>query len=446
MKDKIFLVWSGSNTIAKRVKSILENEYNYICNVGGNYDNNSQMVSIGDTVIKQMKSCNQAIVIFQNKNNGGISNNLYFELGYVSAMYGMKKVHCVKRANEAIVLPTDFDNSFVEGMEAPDDETFANNIVAYFIERQKLSVDTNKMYLINNRYIMHEMLQAHYSDAGSKCSDYELAQYMLFYMQASIMFQDCPKILDELREFKRLHSNEFSVELNKASIISISILEIEASLKSDDEHIYISDDVFRRYYNTCNGMLESITDDDVGTFDEWAKVILAENLSYAFTLYASNPSVDDTIKKYAFEKAISYGEQCLKYIDVLIKTAPVVENNDLIGLVSLYKAYVYKHIFTASKYLGKEDTFHWLKIALNERQELIRNFDTNSIDSKLYFHFQIEYYLLLLEYLEYYGKEKMDEFEYLIYMKDIDQFIMSLNTKNDTNAYIKKINSQRAKI
>ena len=446
MKDKIFLVWSGSNTIAKRVKSILENEYNYICNVGGNYDNNSQMVSIGDTVIKQMKSCNQAIVIFHNKNNGGISNNLYFELGYVSAMYGMKKVHCVKRANEAIVLPTDFDNSFVEGMEAPDDETFANNIVAYFIERQKLSVDTNKMYLINNRYIMHEMLQAHYSDAGSKCSDYELAQYMLFYMQASIMFQDCPKILDELREFKRLHSNEFSVELNKASIISISILEIEASLKSDDEHIYISDDVFRRYYNTCNGMLESITDDDVGTFDEWAKVILAENLSYAFTLYASNPSVDDTIKKYAFEKAISYGEQCLKYIDVLIKTAPVVENNDLIGLVSLYKAYVYKHIFTASKYLGKEDTFHWLKIALNERQELIRNFDTNSIDSKLYFHFQIEYYLLLLEYLEYYGKEKMDEFEYLIYMKDIDQFIMSLNTKNDTNAYIKKINSQRAKI
>lgn len=446
MKDKIFLVWSGNNAIAKRVKRVLEGEYNYICSVGGNYDNNSQMVSIGDTVIKQMKACNQAIVIFQNKKNGGISNNLYFELGYVSAMYGMKKVHCVKRASEAIDLPTDFDNSFMEALEAPDDETFVNNIVAYFIERQKLSVDTNKMYLINNRYIMHEMLQAHYSDAGSKCSDYELAQYVLFYTQAAVMFQDSAKILDELREFKRLHSNEFSTELNKATIISIGLLEIESSLISNDELIYIPDDVFRRYFNACNRMLDNIADDDVGTFDEWAKVILSENISYAFALYACNPNVTGAMKKHAFEKAIHYGELCLKYMDVLAKAAPVVENNDVIGLISLYKAYVYKHIFVACKNLDREDSREWLKKALHERQELIRNFDTNSIDSKLYLHFQIEYYLLLIEYLDYVGKEEMDEFEYLIYLSDIDQFISSLNKKNDTNAYIKKINSQRTKI
>ena len=113
MKDKIFIIWSGTNQVAQKVKNILENEYNYICYVGGNYNNDSQMVSIGDTVIRQMKSCNQAIVIFQNKDTGVISNNLFYELGYVSSEYGMKKVHCVRKMHDNILSPSDFDNSFV---------------------------------------------------------------------------------------------------------------------------------------------------------------------------------------------------------------------------------------------------------------------------------------------------------------------------------------------
>lgn len=138
MKDKVFIAWSGSNEIAFRVKSILEKKYNYVCSIGGNSDNNSKFSSVGDTVIQQIKSCNQAIVIFQNRRDGSVSNNLFFELGYVMAMYGMKKVHCVKRKNEEVILPSDFDNSFVETLnESGDDEAFAKNIVSYFISRQK---------------------------------------------------------------------------------------------------------------------------------------------------------------------------------------------------------------------------------------------------------------------------------------------------------------------
>ena len=116
MKDKIFIIWSGENKTAMMVKNILENKHNYLCYVGGNQYNDSQMLSIGDTVVNQMKTCNQAIVIFSNKNNSGVSNNLYFELGFVSSNYGMKKVHCVKRHNDNIILPSDFDNSFVENI------------------------------------------------------------------------------------------------------------------------------------------------------------------------------------------------------------------------------------------------------------------------------------------------------------------------------------------
>ena len=102
MKDKIFIIWSGENNTALKVKQILEEKHNYLCYVGGNHQNDSQMLSVGDTVVRQMKACNQAIVIFSNKNERGVSNNLYFELGFVSASYGMKKVHCVKRYNDNI--------------------------------------------------------------------------------------------------------------------------------------------------------------------------------------------------------------------------------------------------------------------------------------------------------------------------------------------------------
>ena len=135
MKDKIFIGWSGNNDAALKIKRILENDYNYICCIGGNADNSSNFASVGDTVIQQIKSCNQAIMIFQNKADGSISNNLFFELGYVFSSYGAKKVHCVKKGDEQIVLPSDFDNSFVEPIKAEDEDKFVDGIIKYFHRR-----------------------------------------------------------------------------------------------------------------------------------------------------------------------------------------------------------------------------------------------------------------------------------------------------------------------
>ena len=112
MRGKVFIAWSGTRSVAEKVKEILDNEHDYICYIGGNSDNNSQYSSVGDTIIQQIKSCNQAIVIFQNKQDGNVSNNVFFELGYVLARYGTRKTHCVKKREEKIILPSDFDSSF----------------------------------------------------------------------------------------------------------------------------------------------------------------------------------------------------------------------------------------------------------------------------------------------------------------------------------------------
>ena len=109
MKDRVFIAWSGSSEIALKVKRALEDK-NYKCFIGGNEANDSNFASVGDTVLQQIKSCNQAIVIFQKRSDGHISNNLFFELGYALASYGQTKVHCVRPKNEVLTLPSDFDS------------------------------------------------------------------------------------------------------------------------------------------------------------------------------------------------------------------------------------------------------------------------------------------------------------------------------------------------
>lgn len=443
MKDKVFIIWSGENTVAKKVKTILENRYNYICYVGGSQQNDAQMLSIGDTVVRQMKMCNQAVVIFNKKKNGEISNNLFFELGFVSAMYGMKKVHCVKRNNELITLPSDFDNSFIENIDANSDDEYAEGIVRYFIDRQKLSVDVNKMYLINNRYVIHDIIQAHYSELGSKCSDYELAQYVLFYMQSGVMFQDEAKILEELKNFKKHHYNEFSIELHQAINLSIAFLEATSNLLSEGDTVYISDETFRSYFSSCKNLLQEIPDDDSGTFDEWAKLILSENLAYICFLYASNPRISESLKKQLYQKVIDYSLQGVHFVEILESVAPCIENNDNVGLVSLFKAYLYRHLFNSHRNLESSEAEKWLKLSLNERQSLLRIFDINSVDTKIYYNFEMEYYLLLSEYIDFIKKSNIDEFEYMMYLGEIDSFISKYTHGTDIHAYIQKISFYR---
>ena len=90
MKDKVFIAWSGSRTVAAEVCRKLMKE-DFLCLVGGNDQNEVQAVGNAEAVVAQMKECNQAIVIFQNRDKEGISGNLFFELGYVFAVYGAEK-------------------------------------------------------------------------------------------------------------------------------------------------------------------------------------------------------------------------------------------------------------------------------------------------------------------------------------------------------------------
>ena len=443
MKDKVFIVWSGDSSVAQKVKNRLEGNHNYICLIGGGFGTQVQAMSVGDTVIKQMNLCNQAIVLFQNRQTGTVSDNLFFELGYVAASYGWKKIHCISRKGESILLPSDFDNSFVEAIEGKTDDEFADNIVAFFLKRQRLSLVVNKMQLINNRHIMHDIIQAHYSEMGSKCSDYELAQYILFYMQAAVMFQDEPKVLEELRDFKRKHNMEFSKEITIAVNLSVALLEVQVGLKNDGGTVFLDEPAFRKYYNACRNILDEIEEDASGTFDEWAKTFASENIAYACCHYAENPGISDSMRTSLYERTIKYGKEALVHIEQLEANTPTNENNDSTGLISLFKAYVYRHLFLACRSICREEAGEWLNKALKERAQLVRNYNDYAVDSKLYMNFEMEYYLILIEYLNYYGRDGMDPFDFEMSLSEIDEFIAKTERNNSVHVFMKAISEQR---
>lgn len=452
MKDKVFIAWSGSNDIAMKVKRIMEGDGSYLCSIGGNSDNNSAFSSIGDTVIQQIKNCNQAIVIFQNRKDGAVSNNLFFELGYVLARYGQRKVHCVRKSSEAVVLPSDFDNSFVEPIEYLDDNDFAQRIVDYFISRQKMSVNENKMFLINNRYLMHDMIESHFSKSGSKCSDYELAQYVLFYMNAAHMFKDERRVYQEILRFKDKHGHEFSPELLLASNVCLSYLKYILAISVDEEsgNEVVDKATFREGKTDLEGYLKGIVPDNSGIFDEWARVFVCEDLAYLYMLYAENHENSDSLRRMLYQKCIEYVDMTLESIGMLEQVVQTKENNDDIGILSIVRCYVYRNRYICERYLGLDERIHWLELTLNERASLKRNFSKGTVDSVVYESIISEYYLTVSELLTecelHPDLNLLDDLDKMMYLDEIDDFLRSVKGVKDTDTHIEKIEHYRMAI
>ena len=449
MKDQIFIGWSGSNEVALKIKKILETK-NYKCTIGGNADNSSKFSSVGDTVIQQIKNCNQAIMIFQNRADGMVSNNLFFELGYVLAMYGPTKIHCVKRADEQVVLPSDFDNSFVEPIKCGDDETFVNEIISYFFKRQKMSINVNKMMLINNRYKMHDYIQSHYSEQGSKCSDYELAQYILFYMQAGHMFGDERKTYREIKHFKDQYHQYFSDELSVAVNISLSFYEMIMNIQlREDGEFFIDRSTFRQFRDKYKGLREETANikDDMGAFDDWANVFTSEHFTYAYTLYAMNPDLSEESMQKNMRESIAWAEVALQDMKTLEAAAPVKDNNDHKGILSLFYSYIYRNMFLAYKCLNDEKgAMSCLEKTKKERTALKTNFEIGSIDTQLHENFAMEYYLTLTEYLTYADKFDLDEDDIEDYKDEVKAYLKDTKRLTEHSKYVERIDALLKKV
>jgi hypothetical protein len=83
---------------------------------------------------------------------------------------------------------------------------------------------------------------------------------------------------------------------------------------------------------------------------------------------------------------------------------------------------------------------------MKARKQLVRTFDNNSIDSKLYDNFKMEYFLNLMEYLDFSDRASIDEFDYMMYLDEIDEYIREYSRSDTMGTYFKKIVNHRQRL
>ncbi len=445
MKDKVFIAWSGNSEVAHRVREILK-EHDYMGYVGGNEDNNSVRFTIGDTVIHQMNECNQFIAILQKKDGNIVSSNLYFELGYALARYGVKKVHAARRKSEDLDIPSDLNSFMLQPVDDGDVETFARGIVQYFLERQKMSVDVNKMQLIDNRYQLHNMIAEHYSPSGSLCSDYELAQYVLFYMQAAHMFGDEKIVYDEISDFQHKHFQEFSPELSMSVRLCIAFLKMLLDIKMEKGVIFVDDITYSEYLETTDDIFNDLNNGETtGIFVDWIRLLIVEQGAYAHMLYAGCPENDKETRDELYEMVINDAKESIERIDKFVIDHPIsIDNNDNTGIFSLLRAYLYRNLFVSYKYFNdSEKAFAALEKSKEERASLKAKFANGAIDSKIYDTFLMEYYLIIAEYIQY-ARDNNLSFNSVrlgIELKKIGKYLEHIKSEESEkhNVYVKRI-------
>lgn len=312
-----------------------------------------------------------------------------------------------------------------------------------------MSITENKMFLINNRYLMHDLINSHYSSAGSKCSDYELAQYVLFYMQAARLFGDEERVCNEMVSFREKHGFEFSYELRLAVNLCITYLRyvLRIEIDADSGNEFIDKVSFMEAKRNMEEYLNSTQDDDSGIFDEWIKIFLNQDLAYLYMLFGQNTSNEAKLRTSLFERCIHYVDDALTSIDALNMVVSSKDNNDDVGILSLVRAYIYRNKYIAMCYMNSDSRLMWLEKSLRERSSLKSNFTRGTVDSQIYEYFTTEYYLTISEMLSECIRDPensiLDELDKMMYIDEIDTYLDKFKNRDHKNTYVEKIKLYR---
>ena len=135
MKGKVFIGWCGDTAIAQMVKKGLE-EHGYVGVIGGECESTTTMY-LGQSIINDIDSCNQAVFIFQKNKEGKISPNTIFEFGYALGRFQANRVFAfyidIRRNDESI--PSDIAGIWAENYDTKNGQV-DEKIVDFFIEKQ----------------------------------------------------------------------------------------------------------------------------------------------------------------------------------------------------------------------------------------------------------------------------------------------------------------------
>lgn len=394
MKGKVFIGWSGDRTIAEDVQKKLENE-EYTVIVGGDTRAETNLF-LGPSIINEIDSCHQAIIIFQRKDDGSISSNAMFEFGYCLSRMAANKIHVFYIDIPEESIPADIKGIWATPISKIERDNVDDIIAGTFLSNQRKVYLESKMDLFFSYFELKYKFQLYSSNPF--CSEYELAQNVLFFSQAAYMHNDVNEGLQCLTELA--DSVDVSGELSQSLRFSNSYLGIFINMRSDDNSeglIYLDYNDFIKAKKTFNSILRDIENWPSSEFKTWVEILTYETLNYIHILGAACPGREDK-RNALYENSIELADKCLA------KCKELSSKHKDEQAVSLYKAYMFRNLSTAYKNKDEKDTEkakEYLSLSFNERESLLEYYRFKTISSRIYDNFEMEYYLALSELLQW---------------------------------------------
>lgn len=442
MKGVVFIGWSGSNDLAILIKKKIE-ENDYKCIVGGNHEITNDQVFVGGTILTQLQQSNQAIFLIQKKASGGISNNLMFELGYALSKFNQttKKIHLyyIDMEENDDTIPSDLRGAWATYLyrDGSTTDELVSVVVNEFLKKQKVDISENKMDVVDSWYKISQELDVHFTNP--LYSDYELAQYILFYTQAAYMFDGVKNATTKLRKLIR-DVDPTSIELYNSVQLSLVSLDLFSKPCSKGNTLYLDDmdflDIYNRYIEVFASIEQYDDSDNPETeYDEstelkkWSLAIGKEHLNYAYMMYAANPELDEDEIADINSESIKCGEEVISYCNELILRNETANKE----FAALLKSYVYRnlaHIY-GNMDGAEEKRNEYLLLSLTERKKLVDYYSNLDIDTRLLSNFEMEYYLALCESTAIISDARTKR----INLKILDKYIKKETKKVQSNSF-----------
>ena len=459
MKEKIFIAWSGNNKIAKAVEKRLS-DHNYMPIVGGDGTIRPDSMFVGQSIINQMNKCSQAIFVITKKDaieatGGVISNNLFFELGYVVSRLNNSKIYIfyVNIDENDPLIPSDLKGVWAKHLklEGENIDPAAEQIVAYFLSHQRKTVPEDKMDIVLRWYNYKKLIKNYVEDPMH--SNFEMAQYILFYIQAAFFFEDYHEslyLLERLKSNSSLFSYELSCAIDCATLILRFYQRIETCKLTPIDFDALIDNL-----TSSLSKSENMKDSE---FKMWYEALHYENMGFAYYLFIINEDTPLKQRLELIDDMMSVCTEALARCTELETTSNTETNLDGIGanlstnyyFAVLYKAYIYRQISIAyqlSRTHGADLCEEYTAIgeastmrSFEMRRILFEKYDTPQVTQLIKNNFEMEYYVAMAETIQH-GAVK-DEKEIKRKCRLLRSYVDKVKRRNMLNKdIILKINS-----
>lgn len=438
MQESVFIAWSGNYKYAVEISDALA-IYGFDSIVGGNVNEDTSSIFVGETIISQMKQCTQAIILLQKKlKDNTISSNLMFEFGYMLNKLNFNKIHVffIDIVENDIKIPSDIRGVWADFLKS--DDQLVQTIIDKFIKRQDMIIRDDKLDIILNSYYYKNLIQSFLSEP--KCTGFELAQYFMFYMQAVYFNGDFDDMTSLINEFERSY-HYYTTELQIALSFCKTTLELYKVVFSKKNNILAKEsmELLSYQYEELIERIASIKDTEYKT---WLLADINEHRGFAryYYLLFSDENCDNKLSLY--KDVIRYNTLSLEYLDAIEQKSTNHKNN--LFFISLLKAYVYRQKALSHKFISdyEDKQMHLAEAhkcfvnAFTMRKLLYNNFSNLRISHQINDNMEMEYYLAMSEiiHFEEYSNSQMR------YANEINKYLLSQKNKCDViSSHIKTI-------